>query len=195
MKFSRDWLGDFLDLSGFSDDELGERFTGIGHAVEVADREGTDTVFDLEITTNRVDAMSHLGMARELAAAFGRELRATPVFEGETTTEGSVKVRIETREMCARFSGVVIRGVTIKPSPERIQRRLEAVGLRPINNVVDVTNYVMLALGHPLHAYDLAKVGGETIIVRAGYDGETMRSLDGETRKLDRETCVIADAN
>ncbi|HEV8432374.1 MAG TPA: phenylalanine--tRNA ligase subunit beta [Thermoanaerobaculia bacterium] len=195
MKLSRDWISDYVDLSDISDADLERRFTEIGHAIEAVEKHGDDTVFDLEITTNRVDAMSHLGMARELAAALGRELRGTPRFEGETTTEGSVKVRIEAPEMCARFSGFVIRGVSIKPSPERIQRRLEAVGLRPINNVVDATNYVMMALGHPLHAYDLAKVGGETIIVRAGRDGESMRSLDSENRKLDRETCVIADSN
>jgi phenylalanyl-tRNA synthetase beta chain len=195
MKLSRDWISDYVDLTGISDADLERRFTEIGHAIESVEKHGDDTVFDLEITTNRVDAMSHLGMARELAAAVGRELRDAPRFEGETTTAGSVKVLIEAREMCARFSGYVIRGVTIKPSPERIQRRLEAVGLRPINNVVDVTNYVMMALGHPLHAYDLAKVGGETIIVRAGRDGESMRSLDGEVRKLDRDTCVIADAD
>jgi phenylalanyl-tRNA synthetase beta chain len=195
MKLSRDWISDYVDLSGISDEDLERRFTEIGHAIEAVEKHGDDTVFDLEITTNRVDAMSHLGMARELAAALGREMRAVPRFEGETTPEGSVKVRIDASEMCARFSGYVIRGVTIKPSPERIQRRLEAVGLRPINNVVDATNYTMMALGHPLHAYDLAKVGGETIIVRAGKDGESMRSLDSENRKLDRETCVIADAN
>jgi phenylalanyl-tRNA synthetase beta chain len=195
MKLSRDWISDYVDLSGISDEDLERRFTEIGHAIEAVEKHGDDTVFDLEITTNRVDAMSHLGMARELAAAFAREMRAVPRFEGETTPEGSVKVRIEAPEMCARFSGYVIRGVTIKPSPERIQRRLEAVGLRPINNVVDATNYTMMALGHPLHAYDLAKVGGETIVVRAGKEGESMRSLDSENRKLDRETCVIADAN
>jgi len=195
MKLSRDWISDYVDLSDIADADLERRFTEIGHAIESVEKHGDDTVFDLEITTNRVDAMSHLGMARELAAALGRELRGAPRFEGETTTEGSVRVRIEAPEMCARFSGFVIRGVTIKPSPERIQRRLEAVGLRPINNVVDATNYVMMALGHPLHAYDLAKVGDETIIVRAGRDGESMRSLDSENRKLDRETCVIADAN
>jgi phenylalanyl-tRNA synthetase beta chain len=89
----------------------------------------------------------------------------------------------------------VIRGVTIKPSPPHIQRRLESVGLRPINNVVDATNYVMLALGHPLHAFDLDRVAESTIIVRAGKPGETIKTLDGETRKLDPETVVIADAN
>src|SRR5258706_12809139 len=205
MKLSRDWISDYVDLSGLSDAGLERRFTEIGHAVESVERHGDDTVFDLEITTNRVDAMSHHGMARELAAALGRDLRSSPKSDDsnewvrglrdDTTKQGSVAIRIDAPTMCARFSGVVIRGVTIKPSPGRIQRRLESVGLRPINNVVDVTNYVMLALGHPLHAYDLAKVGGETIIVRAGYDGETMRSLDSETRKLDRETCVIADAH
>src|SRR5947209_19877997 len=136
MRLSRDWLNDYVDLRDVSDEELERRFTEIGHAVEATETHGADTVFDLEITTNRVDAMSHLGMARELAAAFGRELRSAPRFEGETTTAGSVKVRIDAPEMCARFSGYVIRGVTIKPSPERIQRRLEAVGLRQHNNVV-----------------------------------------------------------
>src|SRR6478672_9214349 len=133
MKLSRDWISDYVDLSGLSDADLERRFTEIGHAIESVEKYGGDTVFDLEITTNRVDAMSHHGMARELAAALGRELRGTPRFDGETTTEGSVKVRIEAREMCARFSGYIIRGVTIKPSPEPIQRRLEAAGLRPIN--------------------------------------------------------------
>jgi phenylalanyl-tRNA synthetase beta chain len=96
--------------------------------------------------------------------------------------------------MCHRYTALAIRGITIKPSPIRIAKRLESVGLRPINNVVDVTNYVMLALGHPLHAFDLDKLAGATIIVRAGNRGETIKSLDGEMRKIDPETVVIADA-
>src|SRR5947209_9729930 len=196
MRLSRDWLNDYVDLRDVSDEELERRFTEIGHAVEATETHGADTVFDLEITTNRVDAMSHLGMARELAAALGREarpaLRATrsrPAGEGQTA-----HIRIEAPEMCSRYTAMVIRGVTVRPSPERVQHRLETVGLRPINNIVDATNYVMLALGHPLHAFDLDKVAEQTIIVRRGKPGETMKSLDGETRKLDPETVVIADA-
>src|SRR5205807_2729329 len=91
------------------------------------------------------------------------------------------------------FSGMVIRNVTVKDSPYRIQQRLEAVGLRPINNIVDVTNYVMMTLGHPMHAYDLDRIAGQTIIVRRGNAGEKMKTLDGETRSIDRDTVVIAD--
>jgi len=198
MKLSRDWLSDYVDLSDLSDDELGRRFTHIGHAIESVERHGSDTVFDLEITTNRVDAMSHLGMARELAAALGRPSVATdfsPSRDGlkPVPTQG-VTIRIEAPEMCSRFSGIVVRNVSVKPSPPEIQRRLEAVGLRPISNLVDATNYVMAALGHPLHAYDLDKLAEHTIIVRRGKAGESIKTLDGETRKIDAETVVIADA-
>jgi len=195
MKLSRDWLSDYVDLSGLSDDELARRFTEIGHAVESMEPFGSDTVFDLEITTNRVDAMSHVGMARELAAALGRPFVTPSVSEGPGRAGGGVSVTIEAKEMCRRYTAKIIRGVTIKPSDEKIATRLEAVGLRPINNVVDATNYVMLALGHPLHAFDLDRLQGNAIIVRKGKPGETMRSLDNEMRKLDENTCVIADAN
>ena len=194
MKLSRDWLNDYVDLSGLSDDELAKRFTEIGHNVESMEAYGSDTVYDLEITTNRVDAMSHIGMARELAAALGRVWSAAampPLSEGG----GGVPIRIDAPDMCRRYTGMVIKNVTIKPSEPKIAARLEAVGLRPINNVVDATNYVMLALGHPLHAFDLDRLQGPAIIVRRGKPGETMRSLDNEMRKLDAETCVIADAN
>ncbi len=204
MRLSRDWLTDYVDLSGLSDDQLGVRFTEIGHAVESVERHGNDTVFDLEITTNRVDAMSHLGMARELAAALARETKASgpgpQASDGDGGNRGprpaarGLTIRIDAPEMCARYTALVIRGVNIKPSPERVRRRLEAVGLRPINNVVDATNYVMMALGHPLHAFDLDKIADKTIIVRAGKAGETMKSLDGESRSLDTNTVVITDA-
>lgn len=195
MRLSRDWLSDFIDLSGLSDGELAERFTQIGHAVESVEKHGDDTVFDLEITTNRIDAMSHAGMARELAAALGRETRVPAHEPGpplQPTTD--VFVRIDAPEACARYTAQVIRGVTVRPSPARVQRRLEAVGLRPINNVVDATNYAMLALGHPLHAFDLAKVTDKTIVVRRGNAGEAITTLDGEKRTIDPATVVIADA-
>ncbi|HUJ12600.1 MAG TPA: phenylalanine--tRNA ligase subunit beta [Thermoanaerobaculia bacterium] len=195
MKFSREWISDSVDLAGLSDDALGERLTNIGHAVESVEKHGSDTVFDLEVTTNRVDAMSHRGMARELAAALGRGVSAAvrrPAEAGPHTSGATIK--IEAPSMCHRFSAMVIRDVTIKPSPPEIARRLEAVGLRAINTVVDATNYVMLALGHPLHAYDLDKLADATIVVRAGKTGEAIKTLDGEMRKIDAQTVVIADA-
>jgi phenylalanyl-tRNA synthetase beta chain len=194
MKFSRQWLNDYVDLSDLSDDQLGVRLTEIGHAVEATEQHGDDTVFDLEITTNRVDAMSHIGMARELAAALGRSAKesSSPAFSAASSTPPTI--RIEAPEMCARYTALVIRNITVKPSPPLVAKRLEEVGLRPINNIVDATNYVMLALGHPLHAFDLDRVTGQTIIVRRGKSGETMKSLDGEMRKIDADTIVIADA-
>lgn len=197
MKLSREWLTDYVDLDGLSDADLERRFTEIGHAIESVERHGNDTVFDLEITTNRVDAMSHLGMARELAAALGRAARGgqhadTPLADARAPL--AIPIRIDVPEMCRRFTGAVIRGVTVKPSPPEIQRRLEAVGLRPINNLVDITNYLMVALGHPMHAYDLDKLAGPEIIVRRGTAGEKFKTLDGETRAVDDNTVIIADA-
>jgi phenylalanyl-tRNA synthetase beta chain len=197
MKLSRSWLNDYVELSDLNDAELGQKLTAIGHAIEAVESHDGDTVFDVEITTNRIDAMSHLGMARELAAALGREVRnlPKPAPEGRATTT-DVTIRIDdASEMCRRYSATVIRGVKVGPSPEKVQKRLEAVGLRPINSVVDVTNYVMLALGHPLHAFDLDRVKGKTIIVRAGSPGEKLRTLDGEMRSVDADTVVIADAS
>src|SRR5947207_8623894 len=115
MNLSRDWSSDYVDLTDISDEELGRRFTEIGHTVESTEKHGEDTVFDLEITTNRVDAMSHLGMARELAAALGREViwspPAAPALSVAGGSKQSVEIRIEAPEMCRRYSGLVIRGV------------------------------------------------------------------------------------
>jgi phenylalanyl-tRNA synthetase beta chain len=196
MKFSREWLNEYVDLSGLSDEELGQRLTNIGHAIEAVEIHGSDTIFDLEVTTNRVDAMSHRGMARELAAALGRRYVEPALSRLEPAREPVLRtatIRIDAPQMCHRYTALAIRGITIKPSPARIAQRLEAVGLRPINNVVDATNYAMLALGHPLHAFDLEKLAEGTIIVRAGKSGETIKSLDGENRKIDPQTVVIAD--
>jgi len=195
MKFSRQWLNEYVDLSDLSDDQLGVRLTEIGHAVESTESHGDDTVFDLEITTNRVDAMSHIGMARELAAALGRSTKGAPASPpAGSAASAPPTVRIEAPEMCARYTALVIRNIAVKPSSPLVARRLEEVGLRPINNIVDITNYVMVALGHPLHAFDLDRIGGQTIIIRRGKPGETMKSLDGEMRKIDADTVVIADA-
>ena len=196
MKLSRQWLTDFIDLTGISDEDLGRRLTDIGHAVESIEQHGDDTIFDLEITTNRVDAMSHLGMAREIAAALGRNVEP-PLRRLEPAGEPALRsphITIDVPPMCRRYTGLVIRGVSVKPSSERIWRRLESVGLRPINNIVDATNYVMMAIGHPLHAFDLDKLAGPAIVVRAGKPNETMKSLDGEMRAIDPQTVVIADA-
>src|SRR5512142_62556 len=130
MKISRDWLSDFVALDGISDAEIAARLTEIGHAVESIERHGDDAVFEIEFTSNRVDAMSHRGLARELAAAMARPLRKFDHLAGPIADfSPDIAIRIEAPDLCSRFSGLVIRGVTIRPSDQKIQRRLEAVGL------------------------------------------------------------------
>ncbi|HEY5610167.1 MAG TPA: phenylalanine--tRNA ligase subunit beta [Thermoanaerobaculia bacterium] len=195
MKISREWLTDYIDLGSIPDAELEAKLTEIGHNVESAESDGTDRIFDIEFTTNRIDAMSHFGLARELHAATKRALKPLQYARKPAETSPAVAIRIESPELCTRYTGLIIRGVNVKPSSGKIRKRLEAIGLRPINNIVDVTNYVMWAVGHPLHAFDLAKIQGSTIVARRGRSGETLKSLDGVDRTIDAETIVIADAN
>jgi phenylalanyl-tRNA synthetase beta chain len=193
MKISREWLEDYVDLSGLSDKEIAARLTEIGHAVEATEKHGDDTVFEVEFTANRVDAMSHFGLARELAGATTRKLKppAPPIPKDKAS---EVKIFIDAPDLCTRYTGLVIKGVKVQPSDKAIQRRLEAVGHKPINNLVDATNYIMLALGHPLHAFDLNDIAQKTIRVRRGTPSEKITTLDGVVRTLDGQTCVIADA-
>lgn len=155
-----------------------------------------DTVLELELTPNRADCLSMLGVAYEAAALTGRPVRL-PDTAVETAPEkigDRLSVSIAARDLCAHYAARLIRGVRIGPSPQWLQNRLMASGIRPINNVVDVTNYVMLEFGQPLHAFDAAKVSGGRIEVRRARAGETLTTLDGQERKLDGDMLVIADA-
>ena len=195
MLFSCEWLSRYVDLPE-DPAEIGRRLTAAGLAVEhVEEAEGGDTVLDVEVTTNRVDAMSHLGLARELAVIYGVPLREPEVAlaEAEEAAAAAVTVRIEAPDLCTRYAARVIRGVTVGPSPEWLARRLRAIGQRPINNVVDVTNYVLWEIGQPLHAFDLARISEATIVVRRARQGETVTTLDGVERKLEPDMLVIAD--
>ncbi len=159
-----------------------------------------DTVFDIEITPNRPDCLSHLGIARELAAWFKLPLKyPQETFRGDVSNlparpELLRNVSVTAPELCPLYTAHVIAGVKIGPSPEWMQRRLAAVGLRPINNVVDVGNYVMLETGQPLHAFDARKLGGNEIVVRPAAEGEKITTLDGKERALNAKMLVIADA-
>lgn len=158
---------------------------------------GGDTVFDIEITPNRPDALSHMGIARELAAWFRRNLKF-PEIKFRNETQGHrpdilSDIRVEASEDCPLYVGIAIAGVKVGPSPQWMQDRLSAVGLRPINNLVDVGNYVMLELGQPLHVFDAKKIGGRKIVVRRAADGESLTTLDGKERQLNSRMLVIAD--
>lgn len=154
-----------------------------------------DAVIEFEIYPNRPDCLSVVGLAREVAALTGGELRV-PVpapIEAGVPAHQEAKVAVEAPDLCPRYAARIIRNVKIAPSPLWLQQRLRAAGMRPINNVVDVTNYVMLELGQPLHAFDLSLLGGKQIVVRRARPGEHLRTLDGQDRALDSETLVIAD--
>ena len=160
-----------------------------------------DVVLDVEVTANRGDLLSHRGLARELAGGDPtlRELQgvsrvdaSVSLDEVEVEIDG-ITIRNEASDLCRRIMGGVVRGVTVGPSPDWLQLRLRAVGLRPINNVVDATNYVLMELGQPTHAYDLDQLTGNRVVVRMAEAGEPVRTLDGEDRTLTDDMLVIAD--
>ena len=159
-----------------------------------------DTVFDIEITPNRPDCLSHLGVARELAAWFKKDLAYPAVsftpasIAADSRTDLLKSIRVEASEDCPLYTATVVTGVKVGPSPDWIQQRLSAVGLRPINNVVDIGNYVMLEYGQPVHAFDFWKLAGAEIIVRHATEGEKITTLDKKERVLTAGMLVIADA-
>ena len=157
-----------------------------------------DTIFEIEVTPNRPDHMSMLGVAWEVAAQTHvkvREPERVYAEAGSNVATSRTTVTIEDRDLCARYLGGIIERVKLGPSPEWMQERLTAAGMRPINNVVDITNFVMLETGQPLHTFDLCKLGGNKIIVRRAVEGERIRTIDNVERELTAEMLVIADAN
>jgi len=188
------WIASHL-ASPLPPAELAARLVAVGLNVELREPFGDDEVWEVDVTTNRPDCLSHRGLAREAAAAGGGELKplAVAVQEGTTPVGLLARVTVEDQEGCARYCARVIRGVQVRPSPAWLAQRLVACGIRPINNVVDATNYVLLDLGHPLHAFDLAKLAGGEVRVRRARPGERLVTLDGVERVLSGEDLVIAD--
>ena len=195
MKFDLDWLRELVDPAADAD-AIAERLTACGFLVELRERGGDGEVWEVEVTTNRPDAMNHRGLARELAVATGAALRplAVELTEDAEPTSAVAAVEVVEPELCSRYVARVVRGIRVSESPDWLKRRLERCGVRPINAVVDVTNYVLLELGQPLHAFDLALLSGRKIVVRRAAPGERLITLDGEAREIDPATLVIADA-
>ena len=226
MKILLSWLREFVDVPG-SPEELARAMSVRGFAVEsivgdvefgiaVSENQSTtwskelpNAVIDFEVTANRPDCMSVVGMAREVATAYGLKLKPgppsaepglrTPTNRRAGSAKGfgsgpaGIDVVIENPDLCSQYVGAVA-DVTVGPSPGWMQARLQAAGIRPISNIVDVTNYVLLELGQPMHAFDLAKLAGAQIRVRTARAGETLRTLDGQVRDLSPDMLVIADA-
>ena len=195
MLISYGWLRDYCD-TGLSPDELRERLTMVGLAIDAVESHNSDSVLDVEVPSNRPDCLSHVGIGREVAVIAGKEVRLPRVesFKTEGRAEDVTAVEIKDVDLCPRYAARLVRGVKIAPSPDWLVKRLETIGQRPINNVADITNYVLHELGQPLHAFDLHKLAGPRIVVRRAAAGEKLKTLDGVERTLTNEMLVIADA-
>ena len=192
MNISYNWLKDLVEVN-LSPQELAAKLTSVGLAVEGIHEAGDDYVFDIDLTSNRSDCLSHLGVSREVAAITNGELRITNDNE-QTTNDAQNLVSIQDSDLCHRFTARIIRNVEIGSSPDWLVKRLEAVGERSINNVADITNFVMHELGQPMHSFDLSKLKENRIVVRRARNGETIKTLDETERKLDDTMLAICDA-
>src|SRR6266849_3884280 len=204
MKIVYTWLKDFVDVKA-TPDELASRLALSGTNIGGIENGPHGAVIDAEVSSNRPDCLGHYGIAREVGAIYRLPLKhvAPKPPEGSAKAGDAVKVEIQAPELCARFTARVIRSVKIQPSPKWLKDRLEASGVASINNVVDVSNYVMLELGHPLHAFDYDKVRNHTLIVRSTQPREKIKTLDGverqltpdKDRQLDSGICVVCDGD
>lgn len=195
MKVSLEWLKELVDID-VKPEELASSLEMIGIGVEGIEKFDDDYIFNLEITPNRPDCLGHIGIAREISAIYGKKLRIPEISYNEEEKEihNFIEVEIHDAELCPRYCGVVIKDFKVGPSSEKIRKRLESLGLRSINNAVDITNYSLLLTGHPVHAFDLKKLEGNKIIIRRARKGETILTLEGSVKVLDEETLVIADS-
>ncbi len=202
MRLLVSWLRDFVDVPASPEEIAGTLGLRGFEVASIEALDAGDAVIDFEITANRPDCLSVLGLAREVATAFNApltlpsaEANASVHLHHVATGESDrLTVTIEDADRCPRYAAAVA-DVAIGPSPAWLARRLEAGGVRPISNLVDITNYVLLELGHPLHAFDLARIAGAELRIRTAKPGETVRTLDNVERKLDPDMLVIADAN
>ncbi|MCE5328705.1 MAG: phenylalanine--tRNA ligase subunit beta [Planctomycetaceae bacterium] len=195
MLVSLNWLTDYVDIR-ISVSELCSALMGAGFNIESVQENDADVVIDLEVTSNRPDCLGHLGVAREVAAITGVPFNPPAIALPPASGKASDLTRVDVLDgaLCPRYTARVIRGVHVGASPSWLVERLEAVGLRSINNIVDVTNFVLMEYSQPLHAFDLDKLIEHRIVVRRAQAGETIVSIDGTTCRLDEQMLVIADA-
>jgi len=197
MKFSYNWIKEYVNLKE-EPQKVADVLTVRAAEVELISTKDKDTIFDIDILPNRGDLLSHFGMARELALLFEAKLKDPKISFKEAKggeVQDMLKVKIEDKNLCPRYSAKIMKGVTVKESPKWLKDYLTAVGLRPINSIVDATNFVMIELGQPLHAFDYEKIGGQTIIVRNAKKGEKIIAIDEERSEydLDESVLIVAD--
>ncbi len=193
MKLSPAWLREFVDAK-VDDRHLAQDLTAVGIAVESISGDGKNAVFEMEIGTNRPDAMNHYGVAREASVIYNLPLRAVDSKLPGAPGNSGFAIEIADGAGCARYTARVVCDVNVKPSSDAIAKRLLLVDQRPINNAADATNYTLWEMGHPTHVFDLDLLAGGKILVRRAFSGETLKTLDGVERKLTPEDLVIADA-
>ncbi len=201
MKISYQWLQEFVDIDilGLEIEDVGNALTMVGLAVDVIEEFEDDYIFDVDVTTNRVDCLNHLGVARELAAQFRLKLKKPnflPLPYDQTRAGGfPIEVSIEDSDLCPRYAARVMTDVAVGESPQWLRKRLESVGQRPVNAIVDVTNFVLFEIGQPLHAFDYHLLADSKIVVRRGRQGERLETLDGTVRHLDDSMLLICDGD
>ncbi len=195
MKISINWLNDYVQ-TGLDFEQIGQILSDSGFCLEGVEQFEDDTVLDLEITSNRGDCLGHIGVARELAAATGCELKlpSVEVAQSDKSAESFVSVEITEPELCHRYTGRIVDGVKVGDTPGWMKKRLEAIGVRSVNNVVDATNYAMMETGQPPHAFDYEKITDGKIIVRKAKAGEKIVSIDGSKCDLTENMLIIADS-
>ncbi len=194
MRASLKWLNDYVSIK-FSAKELAEKLTMAGLEVTSMNEAEGDTIMDIEVTPNRADCLSIIGIAREISAIMGKALQLPRVTRIRGKASLVIPVTVENKTFCPRYTARVIKNIKVGPSPQWLVKRLEAMGVRSINNIVDITNYCLLEYGQPLHAFDLDKLNGQKIIVRPAVKEEQIITIDGVSRKLDKDMLVIADKN
>ncbi|GAN31675.1 MAG: phenylalanine--tRNA ligase subunit beta [Candidatus Brocadia sp. AMX2] len=194
MKISYSWLKEYVDFC-LSPQELADKLTNVGLVVADIKPVEDDFCLDIEVTSNRSDCLGIIGIAREVAAAVGGSLHSpeTPFVTANTEISKFIDITVEEPILCPRYTARVIRQITVGHSPEWIQKRLKCIGLRPVNNIVDITNYVMMETGQPLHAFDLDKLTEQKIIVRKARSGDEIVVINGARRALFHDMLVIAD--
>src|ERR1700722_6719368 len=195
MKVLYNCLAEFVDVKAAPAD-LASLLSLAGVAIDSVEESPAGPVLDAEVTANRPDCLGHYGIAREVAAIYRLQLKPLAPMLKESAEKAAVatRVEIESPELCGRYTARILRGVKVQPSPDWLRQRLEALGQTSINNVVDATNYVMLELGQPLHAFDLDTLSERRIVVRRAGVGEKMRTLDGVERIFTPDMGLFADA-
>ena len=195
MIVSWNWLTDYIRLD-MPAEILAERLALAGLNHESTSEVEGDLAIDLEVTSNRSDCLGHIGVAREIGVLFDKPMRvpaARPTSSGPGV-ESRTAIAVEAVDLCPRFTARVVSSVRVGESPWWLRKRLETIGVRPISNIVDVTNYVMFECGQPLHAYDLDRLAEHRLVVRRGRAGETLTAINNRVYELDPEMLVIADA-